>query len=209
MVRIKHRYLLVHILYPETTGPNAKSTSSAPAKPFPHLIQFHRPSPNELTPQLLARAIRDQVLLLYGDYGLALISSSLNVKYLSPATSTAIIRVSRDHFRLVWGALSYMTDLPKPSKLAPTRACVMQVVRVSGTIKKAEEEAVRRARGAILRARREGGEGSLDGFLGGLGGLGGDEEAGRGEGAGGTGDIGDEDEEDGMDGESEDETNEL
>ena len=31
----------------------------------------------------------------------------------------------------------------------------MRVVRVSGTIRKVEEEAIRRARGDILRARRE------------------------------------------------------
>ena len=40
----------------------------------------------------------------------------------------------------------------------------MQVVRVSGTIKKAEEEAIRRARGAILRAKREFGGGATDGL---------------------------------------------
>lgn len=45
----------------------------------------------------------------------------------------------------------------------------MQVVRVSGTIKKAEEEAVKRARAAILRAKRDSGEGSTDGLLGILG----------------------------------------
>ena len=43
------------------------------------------------------------------------------------------------------------------------------MVRVSGTIKKAEEEAIRRARAAILRAKRESGEGSTDGLLGILG----------------------------------------
>lgn len=43
------------------------------------------------------------------------------------------------------------------------------MVRVSGTIKKAEEEAIKRARAAILRAKREGGEGSTDGLLGLLG----------------------------------------
>ena len=40
----------------------------------------------------------------------------------------------------------------------------MQVVRVSGTIKKAEEEAIRRARVAILRAKREASEGATDGL---------------------------------------------
>jgi len=33
--------------------------------------------------------------------------------------------------------------------------CVFRVVRVSGTIRKAEEEAIRRAREMILKARRE------------------------------------------------------
>lgn len=39
----------------------------------------------------------------------------------------------------------------------------MRVVRVSGTIRKVEEEAIRRARGDILRARREEGEGEAMG----------------------------------------------
>lgn len=39
------------------------------------------------------------------------------------------------------------------------------MVRVSGTIKKAEEEAIRRARAAILRAKRESGEECIDGLL--------------------------------------------
>ena len=71
------------------------------------------------------------------------------MKYFSPATSTAIIRVAREHYRLVWSALTFATRLPKPVD----QACVMQVVRVSGTIKKAEEEAIRRARMSIRRAQ--------------------------------------------------------
>jgi ribonuclease P/MRP protein subunit POP5 len=38
------------------------------------------------------------------------------------------------------------------------RSCIFQVVRVSGTIRKAEEEAIRNAREMILRAKRELGE---------------------------------------------------
>lgn len=73
------------------------------------------------------------------------------VKYFSPATSTAIIRVSRDHYRLVWAALTFTMQLPKPV----SQSCVLQVVRVSGTIRKAEEEAVLRAQLSIRRARGE------------------------------------------------------
>ena len=180
MVRIKYRYLLVHILYPE---PDSKSRTvyAGPAKPLPNLVQFHRPSPDDLTSQLLARSIKDQIALLYGDYGVGLTSNGLNgtvtgignslftltkpsatVKYLSPATSTAIVRCARAHFRLVWAALSFMTELPKISKQASSRPCVMQVVRVSGTIKKVEEEAIRRARIAVLKAKRAAGEGATD-----------------------------------------------
>ena len=59
-----------------------------------------------------------------------------------------------------------MTQLPRTSKYDSPQPCVMQVVRVSGTIKKAEEEAIRRARAAILRAKRENGDGSTDDVIG-------------------------------------------
>jgi ribonuclease P/MRP protein subunit POP5 len=48
--------------------------------------------------------------------------------------------------------LSFVTRLPRPID----QACVIQVVRVSGTIRKAEEEAIRRAKAAILRATAQG-----------------------------------------------------
>ena len=48
-----------------------------------------------------------------------------------------------------------MTHLPKPSQQSPAKPCVIRVVRVSGTIRKSEEEAIRRARATILRAKGE------------------------------------------------------
>lgn len=69
----------------------------------------------------------------------------------------------------MWAALSFLTQLPKTSRLDLPRTCAIRVVRVSGTVKKAEEEAVRRARAAILRAKRESGEGGVDGLVGLLG----------------------------------------
>jgi ribonuclease P/MRP protein subunit POP5 len=77
----------------------------------------------------------------------------------------------RSHYRLIWAALSFITKIPLPSPSSNNynynntnrnasneqprdRPCVVQVVRVSGTIKKAEEEAIRRARIVIARARR-------------------------------------------------------
>ena len=86
------------------------------------------------------------------------------VKYLSPATSTAIIRVTRAHYRLVWAALTYITRLPRPIE----QPCVFQVVRVSGTIRKSEEEAIRRAKASILRAHKAAETGEADGLGAGL-----------------------------------------
>jgi len=78
--------------------------------------------------------------------------------YLSAATSTAIVRVSRDYYRLVWASLAYVTRLPKPLDTP----CVVQVVRNSGTIRKAEEEAIKRARDSVARAARAmGSDGSV------------------------------------------------
>ncbi|THW76202.1 hypothetical protein D6D19_03366 [Aureobasidium pullulans] len=160
MVRLKHRYLLLNILYPDAETPTKPSTDAD----LPHVISFRRPSSDKLNAQLLARIIRDGVAELFGDYGSGMIAASLVVKYLSPATSTAIVRVSRAHYRLVWAALSFVTRLPKPID----QNCVIQVVRVSGTIRKAEEEAIRRAKAAIIRAtaRDKGAEFILDKMLG-------------------------------------------
>ncbi|KAI5195245.1 hypothetical protein E4T39_08294 [Aureobasidium subglaciale] len=171
MVRLKHRYLLVNVLYPEPETPTKHTTKDGQV---PDVVSFRRPSSDKLNAQLLARMIRDGVTELFGDYGSGMIASSLVdskkevdcslVKYLSPATSTAIVRVSRAHYRLVWAALSFVTHLPRPVD----QACVIQVVRVSGTIRKAEEEAIRRAKAAILRAtaREKGTEFALDKMLG-------------------------------------------
>lgn len=80
MVRIKNRYLLVNVLYPDPPDLN-KPPSSKPGSTFqslPAIIQFHRPTPDDLTPHLFARALKEQIALLYGDYGVGVTSSGLS-----------------------------------------------------------------------------------------------------------------------------------
>lgn len=72
MVRIKHRYLLLNILYPNSPPQNEK--------PLPWAITFRRPSPTNLTPQLLIRIIRDNIAELFGDYGAGMVAGSLQGK---------------------------------------------------------------------------------------------------------------------------------
>lgn len=104
------------------------------------------------------------------------------VKYLSPATSTAIIRCPRASYRLVWTAVTYLSHVPDFTSstqilgTAPgasagtgtgkrsgplTRPCVFRVVKVSGTMRKAEEEAIRRGRREVARVKGAEEEGVL------------------------------------------------
>ncbi|KAJ5371391.1 uncharacterized protein N7496_007483 [Penicillium cataractarum] len=166
MVRLKNRYLLLDILYPDsTTWPSSKTGFSGP-----HAAQLaiHAPTSDALTPGLLAKMIREEVGEMYGDWGVGKLGGAsamgVQVKYLSPATSTAIIRCPRASFRLVWSALTYMSHVPAVTEPGTgagqrrpnggrERPCVFRVLRVSGTMRKAEEEAIRRARREIVRVR--------------------------------------------------------
>ncbi|CAI7568891.1 unnamed protein product [Penicillium pancosmium] len=163
MVRLKNRYLLLDILYPDSkTWP--ASTQSTKNNPKSAQLAIHSPTSDALTPGLLAKMVREEVAELYGDWGVGKLggasATGLNVKYLSPATSTAILRCPRSSFRIVWSALTYMSHVPEPGSAAQKRPnggrerpCVFRVLRVSGTMKKAEEEAIRRARREIVRIR--------------------------------------------------------
>jgi ribonuclease P/MRP protein subunit POP5 len=161
MVRVKFRYLVVNFLYPQP------STTAPRKPPLPDLVQIHSPTPDSFHTGILIRLVRDGVAELYGDYGMGMIASGLKgtihsllgaeetlicsflVNYFSPSTSTAIIRCPRDHYEMVWAALTYITHLPKPLDIP----VVVRVIRVSGTIRKAEEEVIKRSQQIIKRAR--------------------------------------------------------
>lgn len=169
MVRIKHRYLLIQILYPTAITPNSKPQSqslNSPALPPqnilaapPPTLSLHAPTPDSITTGTLIRLIRAQITSLLGDYGAGLSNNGLSIKYFSNATSTFILRCERTAFRLVWAAVTFVRGFSSAAgagngygrkgggllagKEIP---CVMQVLRVSGTIRKCEEELIRRAK---------------------------------------------------------------
>jgi hypothetical protein len=71
MVRVKHRYLLIDILYPPSDLPNAVSKDQQRSKYEKQIhLQIHRPTSDELTPQVLARMVRQSVGELFGDWGM-------------------------------------------------------------------------------------------------------------------------------------------
>lgn len=81
MVRVKHRYLVAQILYPEppkTTTTNSNPTSnSAPKPPSTTNLSFHRPTPPAITSAHLLRLIREAISDLFGDAGAGLCAASL------------------------------------------------------------------------------------------------------------------------------------
>jgi hypothetical protein len=65
MVRLKNRYLLIDILYPDpATWPTPKSTPQNPS------LAIHSPTSDALTAGFLAKMIRESVDELYGDWGI-------------------------------------------------------------------------------------------------------------------------------------------
>lgn len=71
MVRVKHRYLLVEILYPEpaswtATKPPSKAGSTAQTQAQ---LRIHSPTSDALTPSVLARMLREEVDNMFGDWG--------------------------------------------------------------------------------------------------------------------------------------------
>lgn len=73
MVRIKNRYLLVNILYPKLESATSKTA-------VPDVVAFNQPTSSNLSQSVLLKAIRAQILELYGDYGSGALSDSLQSK---------------------------------------------------------------------------------------------------------------------------------
>jgi ribonuclease P/MRP protein subunit POP5 len=65
MVRLKSRYLLIDILYPD---PKTWPTTN-PSKPPNPQLAIHAPTSDTLTPGFLAKMVRETVSELYGDWG--------------------------------------------------------------------------------------------------------------------------------------------
>ena len=85
MVRLKHRYLLLHILYPNAED-KAKNESLKTAIDAPYTIQFHRPSSDRLDSRVLLQMIRNGVSEFFGDYGSGMIAGSLQGMHSSHLT---------------------------------------------------------------------------------------------------------------------------
>ena len=88
------------------------------------------------TPRSLLDAVKEAILCLHGDYGLASVQHSLNIKYLNAVTRVLILRCPRDHHKAVWAALTTITSFKKVP-------CVAHVLHVGGTIRSCQRALVK------------------------------------------------------------------
>lgn len=61
----------------------------------------------------LSKAIKDSILLNFGECGLASSLGSFQVKYVNPITKLCIIRASREEYQKVWSAITMVRNIGK------------------------------------------------------------------------------------------------
>ncbi|KAJ2897023.1 RNA-binding protein pop5 [Coemansia aciculifera] len=133
MVRLKNRYICFE-LQSQAQIEGTDSTERASGNQRSH------EAPSARSVHAL---VREQIKLNFGDSGAGLVLSGLQVKYFSPQTQMGILRVPRDHCKMVSAALALTT-------LANKRPCSIRVRHVSGTIKKCQGAAIRTNRELIV-----------------------------------------------------------
>ncbi|KAL0914114.1 hypothetical protein M5K25_017620 [Dendrobium thyrsiflorum] len=117
MVQFKNRYLVIEVLI------NGGKDSSGN-------------DPIIITEYNLLKAIKDNILLNFGECGLALSLGSLQVKYANPSTKLCIIRTSRDDYQKIWSAMTMVKSIGK----CPV---TFNLLALSGTIKACKSAALK------------------------------------------------------------------
>ncbi|CAN1146347.1 Probable ribonuclease P/MRP protein subunit POP5 [Linum perenne] len=92
MVSFKNRYMVMEVFL----DPNRDIKGNDPII----ITQFN-----------LLKAIKDSILLNFGECGLASSLGSLQVKYVNPITKICIIRVSRENYQNVWSSITMVQSI--------------------------------------------------------------------------------------------------
>ncbi|CAG8437107.1 2275_t:CDS:2 [Funneliformis mosseae] len=131
MVRLKNRWLLFEIVFEDTLQ---RSTSTKNVE--------------TLSSKDVYSAIKDSIKTNFGDYGVGCVAASLNVKYFSPFTNIGVLRVSRDHYHIAWGAMTFISQIK-------TKNCLLRVLYLGATIKQCQLSAIDYDRDQILLLKRQ------------------------------------------------------
>ncbi|KAI0287721.1 hypothetical protein BC826DRAFT_1042713, partial [Russula brevipes] len=141
MVRFKNRWLLVEFIRTASTSTTSTLTAAHPSEEIC------------ISSKEIFNALKQSVLLHFGDTGWGEVAASLAVKYFSPATNFCILRVA-------WGTAARMTHAALVLLVSVGGGgggeglrVVPHVVHVSGTLKHAQIRAVEWNREAIARVK--------------------------------------------------------
>ncbi|KAA0061295.1 putative ribonuclease P/MRP protein subunit POP5 [Cucumis melo var. makuwa] len=120
MVRFKNRYMVFEVLL----DPNKNLKTDDPII----ITQYN-----------VSKAIKDSILLNFGECGFASALGSFQVKYVNPITKLCIIRASREDYQNVWAAITMVRSIsncPVVFNLLDlsgnTRACKNTALRLDG-----------------------------------------------------------------------------
>ncbi|CCH61243.1 hypothetical protein TBLA_0E01890 [Henningerozyma blattae CBS 6284] len=137
MVRLKSRYILFEILTP-TDIQDLKEYDS---------LSLRQLTPVEINSRILLNEIRRSLQVNFGDYGSAKVNSLIHIKYFSNMTSTGIIRCLREDVDLVVSAMALVKNingLGVSTNSILLNDIIINPVKISGTIKKIEQYAIKR-----------------------------------------------------------------
>lgn len=134
MVRLKTRYILFQLHYPEEGE-------------YDNIIPSQ--STSTLSPKILASTLRLSMTKNFGDKALADTLTSFVVKYFSNKTSTGILRVHFDAVDTVLAAMFFVQTLEG-------RNVIWESVGVSGSISKCERRAIARNKELIRKLKVKG-----------------------------------------------------
>lgn len=149
MVRLKNRYILFEILYPPTSETRAEN-----------IILQHRQQREEqkvnITSKMIVYELRRMIRLFLGDQGLAKANIMLQMKYFNIATSMGIIKCSFEFYKIVVLGLSMIQQLTFNGENGfALKHIFINVLKLSGTIKKLEEFGIERNKKLIQRINFE------------------------------------------------------
>lgn len=136
MVRLKSRYIFFEILTPFDEESGSQDRSFTSKKDI--LLRHRRTSPTTVNPKSILQELRKVIQTNFGDYGLGKATTLLQIKYFSNRTSSGIIRCGHGDHQYILMAFAFI------NKINGFENIIVNPVKVSGTIKKIEQFAIRR-----------------------------------------------------------------
>ncbi|PPD76916.1 hypothetical protein GOBAR_DD26168 [Gossypium barbadense] len=111
MVGFKNRYMVMEVLL----DPNKEISGDDPIV----VTQFN-----------ISKAIKDGILVNFGECGLASSLGSFQVKYVNPITKLCVIRASRDEYQKIWSSISMVRSIgncPVLFNLLDLSVCLLEL----------------------------------------------------------------------------------